>query len=157
MNYKLWYNLVLQVLEEQRMQICKDSCEREYNIYSGVHSENPKRSLHFDCYVMTWLDQHWNKFSDLMDKHKESFPNYDWHKCHKIFAKNFKEMLIGEENLTSFSNGELISELLKTKERSLHELIEVSNRYDENFNSLKLEATKHKDIFEKKLKELSEK
>lgn len=144
----------LQILKEQRNKICNDSLNAGYDIYMGLHKTKYERMLHFDKYVIVWLDEHWNSFCEICDKNEFNFSEYQRSEVTTNFAKNYLDMLVKVEQ-QSFSNGELASKCLKVQKQYLDELLNITIKNQRNIENLKLEARRHEYWFEKEIQKLN--
>ena len=144
----------LQTLREQRNIIVTDSLNDGYDIYMGLHKSGVERMLHFDKYIITWLDEHWNTFCNLCDENGMDYLEYQRYEIITAFAKRFFEMLVGVEKQQSFSNAELTLKCIKLKKQCLDELLDIASKNQRNIEKLKLEARKHAHWFEKEIEKI---
>ena len=145
----------LQTLKEQRTKICNDSLSDGFDIYMGLHKKKYERSLHFDKYIIIWLDEHWNSFCKLCDDNRDDFLEYQRYEITTSFAKRYLEMLVGVEKQQSFSQVELTSKCLKIQKQYLDELLSLAMKNQRNIEKLKLEASKHAHWFELEIEKIN--
>lgn len=143
--------LSLQILEDQRKRIITDSLSDGYDIYMGLHKSASERVLHFDKYIIMWLDEHWNLYCKSLDEKRNNYLEYQRQEITYNFVKKFSEMLIRVKSFKSFSNAELTLKCLKIKKQCIEEMLDISEKTKKNTEKLLLDSKKHEDWFEKEI------
>lgn len=154
-DYRFCVKASLQVMKEQRNMICKDSASGKIQIYKGLHeTDSKRRELFFQYYLIEWLEAHWNGMQKILSDHPEY--TKDQKKEFTLFyAEYFKQML--DSWVTSGALSKLvIPELLKALKSSVQELIQFSDKWEQNSQKLKLLLIKHREQFEKVISQCDE-
>ncbi len=148
-DYRLCVRTSFDVMRRQRKCLIQDSLGHYSVIYNGLHeSSSPAaRSLYFQSYQIEWLDSHWNSLYELIsgaetkDRQKE---------ISLFFAEYFSKLYSESDSILS---GPVTSVMLKTKKRSIDEMIQYSEKWEEKSNQLKVDLKKNKEYFKRLINE----
>lgn len=141
-NYRFCTKLSLQIMRDQRERMGRDSIEKNVDLYTALHEVDPHiRNLRFQYYVVKWFDGHWSTLQSLLENH----PEYTVDQKKQItifFAERFAGLLDKlSESATMMSLG--IPDLLKARRDILHEMLEMTEKWEKNSKDLLLQRKKH--------------
>ncbi len=146
-DYRFCVKASLQVMKLQRAKICNDSSNgQNHLIYSGLHETNEDlQNLYFQYYLVEWLDDHWSNIHLILEKHPEY--SVDQKKNFTLFFAEYFSKMIDEVSLSGTLSKLAIPNLLKIQKDSIQELIQYSEKWEQNSNKLKLLLKKHREQF----------
>lgn len=146
-DYRFCVKASLQVMEEQREKIYNDSCNNDL-IYSGLHETNEKlQSLYFQYYLIEWLDGHWSKMQEILDRHTEY--GIDQKKEFTLFYAEYFSGMMNSWTKTGLLSKMMIPDVLQTQKEIIQNLIDLSEKWEQNSNKLKILLIKNKEQFKK--------
>ena len=146
-NYRFCVKAALQILEEERKKLYSQSKSHAPMLYSGLHEFETRsvRELYFQAYLIEWIDVHWNMLDEVLKRHPEY--TVDERKCMTLFFAEYFSGLVAECSNTGLLSKIAIPDLLKSKYKLLVSMIEMSDKWNENLNRLKIEKKKHREQF----------
>lgn len=142
----------LQILQEQRQRLTEDSINLQSGIGIGLHmpgkGESFVQDLYFQQYSVNWLNQHWERMHNILEKHSEY--TQDQRKDITVFfAEYFKNLFMEYGQATPL----LIPNLLKIKKEAIDNLLKYADKREQNSNSLRKDLVKHKEQYQKMIDE----
>lgn len=153
-DYRFCVKASLQVMKEQRENIYYDSCNN-YLIYSGLHETNEElQSLYFQYYLIEWLDNHWNRMQKILESHPEY--SIDQRREFTLFYAEYFSKIMTSWATTGVLSKMMIPDVLQTQKETIQEMIDFSEKWEQNSNTLKLLLKKHKEQFEHLIKKYEE-
>lgn len=152
-DYRFCVKASLQILQKEREKLCCDSVEHNPMIYSGLHEFESEtlRKLYFQAYLVEWIDSHWETMDEVLERHREYSVNE--RRCMSVFFAEYFSQLISDCDNSGLLSKLAIPGLLKTKRKALGNMIETSDKWQENSARLKAERKKHKEQFAKLIEE----
>ncbi|MCM1529133.1 MAG: hypothetical protein NC093_03970 [Alistipes sp.] len=145
-DYRFCIKASLQVMRKQRENIYADSCSN-YLIYSGLHETNEKlQMLYFQYYLIEWLESHWGRMQDILDRHPEY--TIDQKRDFTLFYAEYFSNMLDSWVLSGMLSKIMIPDILQSLKATVRELIIFSDKWEQNSNRLKLLLKKHKEQFE---------
>lgn len=153
-DYRFCVKASLQVMKEQCENIYYDSCNN-YLIYSGLHETNEElQSLYFQYYLIEWLDNHWNRMQKILESHPEY--SIDQRREFTLFYAEYFSKIMTSWATTGVLSKMMIPDVLQTQKETIQEMIDFSEKWEQNSNTLKLLLKKHKEQFEHLIKKYEE-
>lgn len=141
-NYRFCTRLSLQIMRDQRGRICQDSIQKDVDLYTALHEMDPRvRDLRFQYYIVKWFDGHWSSLQSLLEHH----PEYTVDQKKQItlfFAKRFAGLLDRLSESTAMADLGL-PDLLKSRRHILHEMLEMTEKWEKKSNEFRLQMKKH--------------
>ena len=151
------YRLTLQVFQDFRQKLINDTIQKSPFIRSGLHNQSEStKKLYFERYLIEWLDEHWNEMLRLLKKeqNEHSLTVNGKREYSLFFAKYFIGMIQNLQN-TSFYAQLAVSDIIKIKIKSLNELLQYSQKWEENCNVLEADLQAHEDEYKQLIKKYS--
>lgn len=147
-NYRNCVRLSLQIMQEQRRKLIKDSEEHYSIIYSGLHEScsASTRVLYFQAYEMEWLDNHWNALTEFLRQRKNDYTKREQKEITLFFAEHFSALMSEIENVSGMAKMAL-PELIRSNQKAIEQMIAISDNWEERSNQLKVNLKKHKEHF----------
>lgn len=150
-DYRFCVKMSLQVLAEQRKQLMVDSTSINSTIRTGLHKsgehESAIRHLYFEKYSIQWLDEHWAKMHQILDRHCTEYSKQQQKDMTLFFAEYFGELFSTCFKHTPVFMKSVMPELLKQKSEILQMLIKSNEKWDQNSNALLADIEKHKEQY----------
>lgn len=152
-EYRFCVRVSLQILQKEREKLCYDSTKHNPTIYSGLHEFESEslRKLYFQAYLVDWIDAHWDTMDEILDRHREYSVNE--RRCMNVFFAEYFSKLISECDSGGVLSKLAIPDLLKTKRKALANMIDTSDKWQENSARLKAERKKHREQFARLIEE----
>lgn len=146
-NYRFCTKLSLQILRGQRERLSRDSSiEKDVDLYTALHEMEPSvRNIRFQYYIVKWFDGHWSALQSLLEHH----PEYTIDQRRQItlfFAERFVGLLDKLSESASMANLG-IPDLLKVRRTVLREMIEMTEKWEKNTDTLRLQMKKHEEQY----------
>lgn len=153
-DYRFCVNASLQVMKEQREQICKDSSEgQNHLIYRGLHEINEKlQNLYFQYYLVEWLNDHWRSMQSILENHPEY--SLDQRKSFTLFYAEYFGRMIDSISSSGTLSNLMIPNILQQQKESIEEMLLYSEKWEQNCNKLKLLLIKQREQFERLINQL---
>ena len=155
-DYRFCVKASLDILKTLREEMTNDCINLQPDIKTGLHKsgENEKtvRSLYFQKYIVIWLDSHWKTIREKLINDTDHSID-ERRRMIVLFAEHFKEMLTKCMHTEVFSK-ELIPDLLKIHLVAINEILKSNDKVEEQLESLSAETVKHKEQFDRLIKEL---
>ena len=154
-DYRFCVKAALQILHKEREELCYDSIQHNPMIYSGLHEfeSDSKRQLYFQAYLIEWIDDHWNDMTDILEEHKKEF-TVNENRQMAVFFAEYLSRLVDECADKGTLSKLAIPDLLKAKRKSLIDMAEMAEHWQENSDKLKAEKKKHKEQFARLLEQV---
>ncbi len=154
-NYRFEVKASLQIMREQREALCSASLNTGSGIYLGFHELKPEiRHLYFQHYLTGWFDAHWSTLESVLDRHPEY--SKDQQKLIILFFAEFFTEFLENYDSSGIMAKVMIPDLLKSEQETLKELLEANNKWEENFNKIKIEIKKHDEEFRRLIQQLDD-
>lgn len=149
-------DMSLQVMKEQRQKLVKDTLNKDYVLFSGLHESEPAvQDLYFQYYLIEWFDNHWTAMLETLERHPE-YSNDKRKEMVLFYAEYFKKML-NKTEASGVLSKLLIPDLLRLQRESVEELLALASSWELKNNELRLIFKKHKEQFEHKIASLENK
>lgn len=153
-DYRFCVKASLQVMNEQRKRIYDDS-RSNHLIYSGLHETNEKlQTLYFQYYLIGWLDEHWSRMQEILESHPEY--SVDQRREFTLFYAEYFSKMMTSWATTGVLSKMMIPDVLQTQKETIQEMIDFSEKWEQDSNKLKLLLKKHKEQFEYLIKQYEE-
>ncbi len=140
--YKL--NLTLQVMKEQRKKMISDFTDNyDVTMLEGLHRFNhsAEYNVYAELYHVLWIDSHWNHLQRKIEQN--IVVESDKRQIEQYFSKCFLKLV---ENFSMTNDKYTMSfyEILKVKESSLRDMINIAQKSEQRCKELAYAQTKHK-------------
>lgn len=153
-DYRFCVKASLQVMKEQREKICDDS-HSNHLIYSGLHETNEKlQTLYYQYYLIKWLDNHWSRMQKILESHPEF--SIDQKREFTLFYAEYFSKMMTSWATSGILSKMMIPDILQTQKETIQEMIDFSEKWEQNSNKLRLLLIKHKEQFEYLIKRYEE-
>lgn len=150
-NYRFSVNASLQVMKAQREKICNDCFSGDYWIYRGLYeTDDETQKLHFQYYLLKWLDDHWNEMQTILASHNEY--SIDQKKEITLFFAQYFSKMIDVISKSGIMSTLMIPELLQVQKESIQTLLQYEEKWEDNSNQIRLLLSKQKTMFKRMLK-----
>lgn len=146
-DYRFCVKMSLQVLAEQRKQLMGDSTSINPTIRTGLHKsrelESAIRHLYFEKYSLHWLDEHWAKMHEILDRHSTEYSKEQQKDITLFFAEHFGGLFSTCFTHTPVFMKSVMPELLKQKSEILQMLINFNDKWEQNSKAILADVAKH--------------
>ncbi len=149
-DYREMISNCMLIMRDQRKKLEEDVLRHYSGLYFGLHEITSERvrQLYFDQYQMEWLGNHWLEFEKSIQK----LSKREQRKYTSFFAEFYSELI--QSLVSEIESGSAgLPELIKAQQESLHDLIEMSDEWDERGNQLQVSLKKQKALFKRMIEE----
>ena len=152
MNNDYLYLETLKIAHECREKLISDTLNEDaQDLYDALYESGDREisEVKFELYEIGWLELHWEKFLEILDKNE-----YSSTEKRKLLLKieNWYQNYIENWDYTTFE-----ALAFEEKRNVLKELIATDARWNENLKKMKVSFARSKKLLQYKIKQLETK
>ena len=156
-DYRLCVKLSLQIMNDQRNELCNKSKSPAQGIaiYMALHEMNSQiRSLRFQYSLVEWLDSHWENLQSRLNCNQEY--TIDQRKQITLFFAEYFSKLLDNVKADGIFSKLGIPDLLAMQKAILSDLISTGEKWEEKSQLLRYQMIKHEEEYRNLISECNQ-